>query len=113
MEKHYDQREALHAVKQESELPAWQPVTKWVIRPCSSSRNQWETVECVELVNANGEWWDMKKGTSYFGVDVFDSELAARNELEKRLYALSESLRKHRAEMSRMLVNCPEGRGVL
>lgn len=39
---------------------------------------------------------------------IFDTELAARNELEQRLCARSENLRKHRQDMSRLLVACAE-----
>lgn len=60
------------------------------------------------LIRNKGEVWLDRWGHAHYHEDTFTSELAARNELEKRLYARSERLRVHRQSMSRLLVNCAE-----
>jgi hypothetical protein len=112
MAEHYDQREALHAVKQSVDVAGAKEAKTccmWLIQPDMFA--PWESVILVELEEDEDSnwWWDMKRGVCYFKGDVFTSELGARKELEKRLYDLSESLRKHREAMTKALVNCAEG----
>lgn len=79
---------------------------RWVI--AEDRWSGWEIVVEKALGKVEEFWEDMIAAVYYIDEDVFDTEIAARNELEKRLYAKAESLRLHREKMSRLLVNCSE-----
>ena len=81
---------------------------KWVI--CERKGDGMEVVmprRLTKCVTA-GLWAELDSSSCHDDSDVFDTELEARNELEQRLYTRSENLRKHRQDMTRLLVVCAE-----
>jgi hypothetical protein len=112
-EDHYDQREALHAVKQVAENCGYDDVETrdaWVI---AHGEHHFEQVKRVSLwgcKKSDGRvlWLD-RFNRHHTDDDIFNTELTARNALETRLYKRLLDLQKHREQMTKALLNCMEG----
>lgn len=105
-------REALHAVKQAAENAGYDDVDTRYVWVIDFGPYHFEYVRRLALwgcKKSDGRilWLD-RWNHSHLDKDIFTTELAARNELEKRLYKRLLDLQEHRGEMSRLLVNCPE-----
>ena len=83
-------------------MPETTPRNAWVIK---INKDGFEGVLNEQLVQ-HGTYWFNEHTMYRKDTDIFDTELDARNECEKRLYERSEKLRTHREQMSRLLVNC-------
>jgi hypothetical protein len=108
MEDHYDQREALHAIRQAAEDLGHDDVPTreaWVIRfgQYHFEYVQKQALWALEKSDGRVLWMDRHR-THCQDEDIFDTELKARNELEQRLYKRLLDLQKHREAMSKMLV---------
>lgn len=113
MEEHYDHRESLHAVKQSAENAGYDDVEvrdAWVILFGEYHFEYVQRIAIWALKKSDGRvlWMD-KHGRHHQDSDIFESELIARNELEKKLFKRLVNLQKHRDAMTTLCVNCTGG----
>ena len=110
-----EKQEALRAVVQAAEDLGYDDVETRVGWVVYDGEYHFEEVRCIAMwgwrTNDGRTLW-LDGNNLYRDVkDIFDTELEARNELERRLYQRAENLRKHREAMTRLLVNCVDTMG--